>query len=90
MFEDRYHGRWSVFSSKPDNGWIPWDGGKFPVEAGIDIDVRHRSGRMIFFRPPCSIAGNWIHDGSSKDIVAYRIHEKDASLLNLDQGEVPF
>lgn len=56
--------------------WIVWAGGTMPVPAGTLVDVKHRDGcehlgvevgeRGVY-------AEDWSHDGSSGDIIAYRI-----------------
>ncbi|RVT44839.1 hypothetical protein EMM73_15215 [Rheinheimera sediminis] len=87
---DNLYRREYIFQDQPNNGWVSWKGEQKMLTPGIDIDVKLRSGRLIYFRSPDCIGGNWIHDGSGRDIVAYRIYPKAAELEGLDNSEVPF
>lgn len=60
--------------------WVVWDGGERPGVYGMLVDVIHRDGR-IFEAQPAGVAGvppigyaeAWDHNGSSGDIIAYRL-----------------
>nr|WP_314075193.1 hypothetical protein [uncultured Roseococcus sp.] len=77
--EDHRTGRWEIFQNKRNHGWIEWRGGSPPVTDG-EVDVRLRSGRIIFYRSPVGIGGRqnagggWVHLGERGDIIAYRRH----------------
>lgn len=69
-----------------NEGWIEWGGGECPVEEGTRVDVRYRNGEEnhhvragISFdytgSNPDRNAGYWYDDGSSLDIIAYRLHQ---------------
>jgi hypothetical protein len=79
--EDRLTGRWEIFRDAPNFGWVDWHGGPPPFATG-DVDVRLRSGRLIFYRGVADIGGrknpggNWIHLGERTDIIAYRPHSQ--------------
>ena len=68
--------RWDIFKGQPGEGWQDWPGGPRPQDRG-EVDVRWRSGHEILYRSWDSIAGNWEHDGSRRDIVAFRPHPKE-------------
>ena len=68
-----------------EQGWIDWNGGECPVRDAL-VDIRYRNGEVVFKNPardwrgdlyrqqPCTPQNdNWIHDGGSWDIVAYRV-----------------
>lgn len=80
--EDIFTGRWEVFKDVPEHGWHEWNGGEPPFKNG-EVDVRLRSGRIIFYRGVIGIGGrnnpggNWIHLGEKTDIIAYRRHEAE-------------
>lgn len=77
--EDRFTGRWEIVATEPNHGWVDWNGGSPPFTVG-DVDVRLRSGRLIFYRGVVGIGGrkndggNWLHLGERTDIIAYRRH----------------
>ncbi|MCZ8104015.1 MAG: hypothetical protein O9972_39740 [Burkholderiales bacterium] len=54
------------------DGWITWEGGRCPVREMMVGAVRFRDGDAM---DPCTFGpgARWDHDGSSGDIVAYRI-----------------
>lgn len=64
-----------------EDGWIKWYGGECPVPDGTRVDVRFRSGKERYLEMaskgyvPGSFADMefWHNEGSSADIVAYRI-----------------
>ncbi len=92
--EDRLTGRWEVFKDQPNNGWIEWHGGPPPFTSG-NMDVRLRSGRLIFYRGVVDIGGrtnpggNWAHLGERADIIAYRRHPEKVFVRDPNE-EVPF
>ena len=68
------------------DGWIDWPGGECPVEKGTLVDVRYRNGEenhhvgagISFDRTgsnPDNNAKDWNNDGSSLDIISYRLHQ---------------
>ena len=67
------------------DGWISHRGGKCPVEKGVRVDVRYRSGMvnehvkaLESVHPDGSVglsAVTWDHYGSIHDIMAYRLHK---------------
>lgn len=60
-------------ASKDD--WIEWEGGEPPVRKGTLVDVKHRGGDLYMAVPAGKdYAEDWLHDGSCRDIVAYRHH----------------
>lgn len=62
--------------SKNADGWIRHRGGKCPVEAGVMVDVRNRSGDIYTGRVDCdSVSWHWSHDQHGGDIMAYRLHK---------------
>lgn len=92
--DDRLSGRWEIFRDQPDHGWIAWHGGEPPMTTG-DVDVRLRSGRLIFYRGVKGIGGrpnpggNWVHLGEMTDIVAWRRHPPSVPVSD-DGAEIPF
>ncbi len=55
-----------------DAGWVPWAGGKQPVDDDVKVEVEYSSGTIS------SGFGDdyrWEHRGNSYDIIAYRIVE---------------
>lgn len=63
--------------SKNAEGWIRHRGGKCPVDAGAEVDVRRRSGDI---EPLTDIDTDnadetWLHVGDKDDIMAYRLHK---------------
>ncbi|MCM2394626.1 hypothetical protein NBH19_00860 [Rhizobium sp. S95] len=81
--EDKLNGRWEIFQDQPNHGWIEWHGGPPPFTDG-EVDVRLRSGRLIFFRHPLWIGQRpggqekWAHLGDGLDFIAYRRHPREA------------
>lgn len=77
--EDRLTGRWELFKDVLNFGWVDWHGGQPPFTNGA-VDVRLRSGRIIFFRHPLWIGRRngvnekWLHLGDGQDFIAYRRH----------------
>lgn len=71
--------------SKNAEGWIRHRGGKCPVDKGVRVDVRYRSGMvnehvkaLESVHPDGSVglsAVTWEHYGSIHDIMAYRLHK---------------
>jgi len=69
---------YDYIGERGDDGWISWSGGENPVP-GKCVETRHRSGKEYtgkdaemsdwWYQGP----GFWIHDGTSSDIIAYRI-----------------
>jgi hypothetical protein len=66
-----------------NDGWIEWRGGDCPVPDGTLVDIRMRSGEIALALPANQIAKGrnpdasyafWENEGSSADIVAYRLH----------------
>ena len=62
------------------DGWIPWRGGKMPVEKGTLVVVRHRNGAISeavpageTVRGSRTFAKVWGHTGHPGDVIAYRI-----------------
>ena len=69
-----------------NDGWIEWGGGECPVEKGTLVDVRYRNGKenhhvgagLSFCDTgsnPDLNAEDWSKDGTSSDIIAYRLHQ---------------
>ena len=67
-----------------NEGWIEWGGGKCPVQTGVLVDVRYGDGVEEFAleankpsktRFRSAAAAWWRKDGSSGDIIAYRLHQ---------------
>lgn len=66
------------------NKWIEWNGGSCPVRKGTLIDAKFRNGEVTYHAKAQFGADDggsnqiyctkdWSHDGSSADIVAYRL-----------------
>lgn len=81
------------------DGWIQHHGGKCPVEAGTLVDVQYRSGRVnehvkasvypcLCGSMPKYNAAEWDHDGSSNDIMAYRIHKPAEQLAQVSEETI--
>lgn len=71
--------------SKNAEGWIRHRGGKCPVEAGVMVDVRNRSGDIYTGRVDCdSVSWHWSHDQHGGDIMAYRLHKPAEQGVNMD------
>ncbi|GKL63096.1 hypothetical protein NUKP61_45810 [Klebsiella variicola] len=73
-----------------DDGWIDWPGGECPLKSPATVDIMKRSGNFIMYRSPQSIGANWVHDGSMRDIVAYRVHPKPEYDNDAHNMEIPF
>lgn len=71
--------------SAPENDWIEWSGGECPVR-GQYIDAKLRDGFLFENELADTLCGdfydaksctsdndNWMHNGSSDDIIAYRV-----------------
>lgn len=61
--------------AQADDAWIEWGGGKCPVPAGSDIEIKMRDGTIGITRGMWRAADyNWGHTGKQADweIVAYR------------------
>lgn len=69
-----------------NDGWIEWGGGECPVPRGTLVDVRYRNGKenhhvgagLSFCDTgsnPDMNAEDWSKDGTSSDIIAYRLHQ---------------
>jgi hypothetical protein len=52
--------------------WIPWEGGKCPLEDGMIWEAKLRSGTHVKAK---GLACRWDHNGRAGDIVAYRVLE---------------
>lgn len=52
--------------------WIPWEGGKCPLEDGMIWQAKLRSGTHVKAK---GLAYRWDHNGRDGDIVAYRVLE---------------
>lgn len=52
--------------------WIPWEGGKCPLEDGMIWEAKFRSGTHVKAK---GLACRWDHNGRAGDIVAYRVLE---------------
>lgn len=61
-------------SSLVADGWIINDGKGFPFEAHTIVDVKFRDGDTITSGME-SLSLDWNFDGSSADIIAYRLHK---------------
>lgn len=62
------------------DGWIEWGGGSAPnMDLNIPVAVRFRDGTedheetIEYWYENHDPDNNWVHDGSSADIIAYRI-----------------
>lgn len=70
-------------ATDPDDGWIKWDGGEKPdLFDDTLVSVRFRDGDedheedVAYWKDATGdLENNWVHDGSSLDIVAYRVIE---------------
>lgn len=60
--------------SKNAEGWIRHRGGKCPVEDGVKVDYRMRSGDVDSFGRKSDTL-YWDHDNEGGDIMAYRLHK---------------
>lgn len=59
------------------DGWIKWGGGECPVPSSEVVVVKFRDGRI---RDPYRADGySWSKNGSSDDIIAYRLHQSTKS-----------
>jgi hypothetical protein len=56
------------------DGWIAWNGGECPLEAGVAFQVKFR-GRYVSAVGFCTPGLRWSHNGGASDIVAYRVVE---------------
>lgn len=52
--------------------WLPFAGGRCPLEAGTNFDAKHRDGSVTTNRTAYARA-MWDHYGTACDIVAYRV-----------------
>jgi len=61
--------------------WIEWNGGECPVEPGTIVDVKNRDGAIfeLVFAMKSELANDWRNLDFPSDIVAYRVHNQDAS-----------
>lgn len=59
---------------KNAEGWIRHRGGKCPVEDGVKVDYRMRSGDVDSFGRKSDTL-YWDHDNEGGDIMAYRLHK---------------
>lgn len=68
------------------DGWIEWHGGECPVAHSSNVEVRFRDGETcdtwqagdyadwpIEGHVETPDTSNWMHNGSSEDIIAYRV-----------------
>ena len=79
-----------------NKGWIEWGGGECPVQTGVLVDVRYDDGVEEFAleanmpnktRFRTAAAAWWRKDGSSGDIIAYRLHkQQEAEQAEADDG----
>lgn len=68
----------TAVTSEPDSdGWIEWKGGACPVDDGVCVEIRRES-EVRIVRNPETI--NWVHYGTARDIIAYRMHKPEQSL----------
>lgn len=66
---------------KPSDGWIEWVGQKYPLPAGMVVDIRYRDGGVKCGQIALkhtdqwrdAEARFWKHERHHSDIVAYRI-----------------
>lgn len=71
---------WQAERERIAGGWIAHDGGKCPVEKGVQIDTQHRDGQERR-GSVCGQYGNrtrhvfWSHDGDQAEVIAYRLHK---------------
>jgi len=68
--------------------WIEWSGGECPVEQGTLVDVKYRcrieSTGLAAMVIDTSLGADascsfWRNEGAAYDIIAYRLHNQDAS-----------
>jgi hypothetical protein len=78
-----------------DGDWIEWHGGENPVP-GLMVEIRHRSFDTVREHPFVRHHGAegpsgkyaWGHDGSSGDIIAYRLAAPHQATSTRGRGEV--
>ena len=56
-----------------NEGWIEWGGGRRPVDDVTEVDIKFRTGGIVYGVE----AGKyyWPHTGYESDIIAYRLHQ---------------
>lgn len=56
-----------------NEGWIEWGGGRCPVDDVTEVDIKFRTGGIVYGVE----AGKyyWPHTGYESDIIAYRLHQ---------------
>ena len=60
----------SLDKQPTEPAWIPWEGGKCPLEDGMIWQAKLRSGTHVKAK---GLACRWDHNGRAGDIVAYRV-----------------
>ncbi|ARM70437.1 hypothetical protein FDH43_gp32 [Escherichia phage vB_EcoM_ECOO78] len=60
-----------------NNGWIDWHGGECPVDSDTIVEVKFRKPSPLHFSNDRAGDFVWSHHGSSGDIIAYRLVDKN-------------
>ncbi|MFY0403324.1 hypothetical protein ACOMDP_11880 [Pantoea dispersa] len=58
-----------------NDGWIEWKGGRCPVSANDNVEIKLRDGGSC--EGPGAHILNWANRGFQSDIIAYRVIEND-------------
>lgn len=61
-------------AEKTDDGWIPWSGGKQPVDGDTVVFFRYRDGEESMLAARYC---DWTHEGNDSDIIAYKLVPTD-------------
>lgn len=61
------------------DGWIQWAGGECPADGDAIVEVKFRNPSPYQYNNDRAGDFDWLHTGSSSDIIAYRLHQPTKS-----------
>lgn len=69
-----------------NEGWIEWGGGKCPVDYATELDIKFRTGGIVYGVE----AGKyyWPRTGLEYDIIAYRLHQTQEVTKSGDEADL--